>query len=55
VQDNICSLAYNEEPVAIKQAAILESLKLMRQRFIGSITIQGFFDKKIQDERLDIR
>ena len=30
VQDNISQLAYNEEGVAIKQAAILESLQLMR-------------------------
>jgi hypothetical protein len=55
VQDNIRHLAYNEEGVAIKQAAILESLQIMRQRFIGSITIKGLFDKKVQEERLDIR
>jgi hypothetical protein len=47
VQDNIRHLAYNEEGVAIKQAAILESLQIMRQRFIGSITIKGLFDKKV--------
>ena len=55
VQDNISHLAFNEEGVAIKQAAILESLHLMRQRFIGSLTIKGLFDKKVQEERLDIR
>lgn len=47
VQDNISHLAFNEEGVAIKQAAILESLHLMRQRFIGSLTIKGLFDKKV--------
>ena len=55
VQDNISQLAYNEEGVAIKQAAILESLQLMRSRFIGSINIKGFFDKKVQEDRMDIR
>ena len=55
VQDNISHLAFNEEGVAIKQAAILESLHLMRQRFIGSLTIKGLFDKKVQEERIDIR
>ncbi len=54
-QENITYLAYNEEGVAIKQAAILESLLIMRQRFIGSIAIKGFFDKKVQEERVDIR
>ena len=55
VQDNISQLAYNEEGVAIKQAAILESLQLMRSRFIGSINIKGCFDKKVQEDRMDIR
>jgi hypothetical protein len=54
-QDNISKLAYNEEGVAVKQAAILESLLLMRERYIGSIGIRGLFDKKVQEERIDIR
>ena len=47
--DNIESLAYNEEGVALKQAAILEVIKLMK--------IQGHpvVDNKILNQRVDIR
>jgi hypothetical protein len=53
--ENIYALAYNEELVSLKQAAILEVLKLMRKRFIGSSSIQGVLDNKILYERTDIR
>lgn len=55
-QDNIIRSAYNEETVALKQAAILEVLESMKKRYnCGSALSKAVLDKKIQDERVDIR